>query len=263
MSLLGPEKVTNGAFASGTGWTAGNGWSIGGGVATYTHNATPGDLSPATALSVITGRSYLVVFTASAAAGVFLMKSYIGGTVSDSVVADGSYSSTAIATDTTDLIFDIESSSAGSTCAIDDVSVKEISAATTIEAALFDLLILNSTVSAQVSRRVYPQIIPQNTSYPAIRYNQISGVRDHTLTDTSQMVPARFQIDCYGSSYANARTMAAAVRGVLDNYHGTVGSIVIQCVHLIDEGDYFSEQVGVDQLRRYGKTQDYMIWYNE
>lgn len=263
MSVLGPELVTNGAFASATGWTEGLGWAIGGGVAVYSHNATPGDLSPTTAITVIAGRSYLVAFEVDSSAGVYSVNAKVGGTVAKNFVFSGSYSETAEAADTDNLIFDVAASAAGAFFNLDDVSVKEISVAAKIEAALFDLLILDATVSGLIGRRVYPHNIPQDTIFPAIRYTEISSPRDHCLDGAQDMVPSRWQIDCLGSSYTNARAIADAVRGVLDDYTGTVGSVVIQRVHLAEESDFYSEQPGLDQVRRRGKTMDFLIWYNQ
>jgi hypothetical protein len=178
---------------------------------------------------------------------------------------DGTYTDSFVYTGTSPYLYFIVYGAASETSSfdLDDVSLKELSTADKIEEALFDLLRWNAGVLAITSSRIYPQIVPQGTVYPAIRYNQISGIREHTTSDTVNMVTSRFQIDCYGTTHSGARTLADAVRALLDNYHGTVGSVVIQCVHLIDENDFFEETIGVDQLRRYGKTQDYQIWYNE
>jgi len=132
-----------------------------------------------------------------------------------------------------------------------------------IESALVSILNSDEDITDIVVSRIYPQTIPQETDFPAIRYNQVSGVRDHTLTDSSNCVNARFQIDCIASTLLAGRELADAVRSKLDNYSGTVGTVTIQCIQLINEIDYYNESVGVDQLTLYGKTQDYYVWYNE
>lgn len=69
------EYATNGAFGSDTGWTKGAGWTIGSGVATATGNIS-------TALSqevaVTAGKSYTVIFTATASNGSVTVS--LGGT---------------------------------------------------------------------------------------------------------------------------------------------------------------------------------------
>jgi hypothetical protein len=265
MSLLGPELVTNGNFADDTGWTLGDGWTIAGGAADFiTASSQTGELRPTDSLSITAGRSYQVSFTVVIATAPY--SNYVidlGGTTMTELTGSGSVVETVVCGSSDSyLTFTCEGNPNGH-LQIESVSVKELSTAAVIEEALFDALTFNSSVSSIVSSRVYPQIVPQDTVYPAIRYNQISGVREHTLPSTDNMVHSRFQIDSYGTNYIGGRNLADAVRSALSDYVGTVGTVEIQCIHLIEEEDYFSETVGTDQLRRYGKRQDYMIWYNE
>jgi len=254
MAKYGPELVTDGVFSVPASWTTTGSASVTGGVL----NSSAGAGTASQAISISAGKSYYVSYTITANTdAVYPILGGTSGTVRTSPTT-GAIAETIVAgSSNSNIVMSLEFAS------IDTLSIKEISIAAVIETALYDLLRLDTTVSGIVSDRIEPQIIPQGTAYPAIRLNHISSVREHNLVDTVEMVPARFQIDCYGSTHAGARTLADAVRGALDNYRGTVGTVVIQATHLIDEGDYFSEQVGVDQLRRYGKRQDYTIWYNE
>ena len=59
---LGPELVTNGDFASATGWTLGTGWSIGGGTATFTATGANSALSTI-APAAVSGRTYEIRYT--------------------------------------------------------------------------------------------------------------------------------------------------------------------------------------------------------
>jgi len=150
----------------------------------------------------------------------------------------------------------------GDTISIDNVSVKEISVATEIEQAIYDLLRFNTTVAALVVERISPALTPQDGTLPAITYQEISGIRHHTLEGKDDMVESRFQINCYDDDYGGTRTLAEAVRGALDSYHGTVGSVVIQCIHLEDEGDLFDMEPEERASRRYGKRLDFRVWFN-
>lgn len=60
--VLGPELVTNGDFASATGWTLGTGWSIGGGTATFTATGANSALSTI-APAAVSGRTYEIRYT--------------------------------------------------------------------------------------------------------------------------------------------------------------------------------------------------------
>jgi hypothetical protein len=65
-SLSYDELVTNGDFASATGWTTGTGWSIGGGVATATAGTASTLSRP---ISLEAGKTYVAVFTITRTAG--------------------------------------------------------------------------------------------------------------------------------------------------------------------------------------------------
>lgn len=62
---------------------------------------------------------------------------------------------------------------------------------------------------------------------PRVVLTTVSGAPDHTLSDgRSGLEDARVQIDCYGTSYGEARGVASAVDAALD---GWSGSEVIAC----------------------------------
>lgn len=110
------ELVTNGDFASGTGWTTGTGWAIAAGKATHT-SGSAGDLSRA--LSITAGVQYIVTYTVSTrTTGTITAK--LGTTAGAVVSANGAVSEYITANNTT-LYFSASSTFDGS---IDDVSVK-------------------------------------------------------------------------------------------------------------------------------------------
>lgn len=254
MSVTGSNLITNGGFDTDTDWSLTGGVSIGGGVCGVTNVG-----SATQSISTTSGIEYQVVYT---------IKNYLGGTVQcflgtsggTARTGNGTYTESITADSTANINFQF---TVAPNLEIDDVSVKEISVAATIEAAIFDVLRLNSTVNALVSERIYPQIVPQNTSVPAIVYIQVSGIRNHTLSGTDDMVYSRWQFTVIADTYAQLRNLSDAVRTALDNLDNTVGSVVVQCGHFIDESDGIDTTAGVDVLRRYTKIIEGYIWYNE
>lgn len=134
---------------------------------------------------------------------------------------------------------------------------------TTIETALFSILIGDATINSLIATRVYPNIVPQNAPMPAITYQQISGPRDHVMAGPTGLVGARYQINCWASSYAGAKELAEAVRKELDGYSGTVNTRVIEVIILEDEGDMPEVTPGADALKRFGKRLDFIVWFKE
>lgn len=267
MSVLGPELVTNGDFDDATGWTEEFDWAASGGIADgkahYLRTNTIGDGVDCiySSVSVVNGHTYQVSFDITAVSGASITPILAGvtGTMRSTV---GTHTETIIA-GSSERITLRGSGSYEDTASIDDVSVKEIGIPTEIEEAIFYILRWDPTVSGLISSRIYPEIIPQNTLLPAVYYTQIAGPRQHTLAATDDMVPSRWQLTVVADTYTELRGISDALRGVLDSYSGTVGTVVIQCSHMINENDLMDVQPGTDKLRRYIKAIDFHIWYND
>ena len=98
-----------------------------------------------------------------------------------------------------------------------------------------------STLRAQlvavggVSQRVYPLLLPQNPTYPAISYARVSNTGTNGSTPLRQ---TRYQINCWARTYAGSQSIAAAIKTALEEY--TEDEIkMCQVVNEID--DYDSE----------------------
>lgn len=133
----------------------------------------------------------------------------------------------------------------------------------TIEKAIYSILANDPDVEGLVSTRVYPLIVPQGASMPAITYEQNSGPREHTMTGPIGMVPAMFVINCWSSTYAQSRTLADYVRIALDGYAGTVGSQKIYVAMLYNENDIIEQSPDIKGTRRYAKQLTFEMWFKE
>lgn len=73
----------------------------------------------------------------------------------------------------------------------------------------------DSVVNALVSGRVYPLIVPQDATRPAIAYQRISGARTYSH-DMESSAFVRIQLTCEGTTYSEAVSVASAVRDALE-----------------------------------------------
>lgn len=88
--------VTNGTFASATGWTVAGAWSIGSGVATRTASASDVNMDTTIAAGLVAGASYVVAFDMTRSAGSMTV-SLGGGTASAAQNSTGAKSLTLVA----------------------------------------------------------------------------------------------------------------------------------------------------------------------
>jgi hypothetical protein len=112
------EYVTNGTFASDTGWTKGAGWTIAAGVATAT-GAISTTLSQTAAIALIPGYSYTVTFTISAFTAGTIAVSLGGGTAGTARGSAATFVQTIVAGSAQDITFN----TVGFTGSIDNVTI--------------------------------------------------------------------------------------------------------------------------------------------
>jgi hypothetical protein len=127
-----------------------------------------------------------------------------------------------------------------------------------IDTAIYTRLAGFAGLSALVSTRIYPPPAPQNCTYPAVTFMQISGMRDYVMGNQSGLVEARFQLDSWAETSVGVRTLAEQVRLALSNYSGTSDTIVIDHIRLLDEQRIYEDG---DELFRI--IQDYIVNYRE
>ena len=104
--------------------------------------------------------------------------------------------------------------------------------------------------------RVYPQRLPQNVTLPAISYFQVSGYRFGSHSGFSGLARNRYQFNCTGSRYEDAKELAAQLKTVADGYAGLMGAVTVGSCLYAGERDTANPEVG-----RYTVMVDFMITY--
>lgn len=130
-------------------------------------------------------------------------------------------------------------------------------AATTIEEAIHDILVTDSSVKA-ITTRCYPSTLPQNPTYPLILYAKVTGERINDLSGPSGMAHPRFQIEAWAETYAAAKSLANAIRVCLNGYRGTSGTVWIGSFLIQSERDIYEPEAACHRV-----VMDYAIWHNE
>ena len=124
---LGPELVTNGGFAVGTGWTLNTGWTIGSGV--LSGNVGAAVFASASApVTLVPGRVYRITFSITAYTSGAVRPNFFGGIDvfgSTDRAAVGTFTETLIAT-TGNNVVAIQARAAGFVGTIDNISVREV-----------------------------------------------------------------------------------------------------------------------------------------
>ena len=130
-----------------------------------------------------------------------------------------------------------------------------------MEEALRAYLLTQSGVSSVVFDRAYWNVRPQGAALPALVLQVIDRSPAYTMDGNAALAETRVQIDCYGTTYAQAKTLARAVRAPLDGKRFTQSSIRFEAFRL-DERD-LSEAGTTEAERVHRISLDFQIWHQE
>ena len=80
------------------------------------------------------------------------------------------------------------------------------------EAKLYTALTGHAGLSALVGTRVFPVILPQNVTLPAVRYQRITGGQVTAHSGYTGLENPRYQIDAWANTFDAARAIAKQIR---------------------------------------------------
>jgi len=131
-----------------------------------------------------------------------------------------------------------------------------------IESGLFQLITANAAFAALAETRLYPLALPESLIVPSgtpasATYQVISTVPDYTNDGKSGLEKARIRYTGIASTYESAAATAEAVRGVLENFNGSLadGTVVSNILVVNKSSSYSSES------RLFFMAYDLMVFY--
>lgn len=127
-----------------------------------------------------------------------------------------------------------------------------------LETALRTYTLAGATVAALAGTRMYPRVLPQTPTLPAIVYQRIDTRRLHDMAGPDGLPRTRMQVTCWAADVAGAVAMAAAVRERLDGFRGAWGSEAVGACLCVGERD-----IDDPEARRAGVALDFLIQYQE
>lgn len=124
-----------------------------------------------------------------------------------------------------------------------------------VETELRARLIADATVNGLVGTRIYPEVLPQNPTLPAITYQDISMTSVQNLAGAAGMLMRRVQIDSFAATRVGVVALADAIRASLDGYIGTLTTTKVVIRHALERSEYD------DETESYRQIQDYTVHY--
>jgi len=126
--------------------------------------------------------------------------------------------------------------------------------------AVYALLSADAGVTALVSTRVYPTVLPQDKTLPALVYQRISGVEPGQIDGQGRaLVQGRVQVTALAAEFGACAAILDAAREALLYQYGSIGGVeVVSIIRDIDGADDFDPD-----LQAYSQSMDFIVSYIE
>jgi hypothetical protein len=117
-----------------------------------------------------------------------------------------------------------------------------------------------ANLTALVSTRIYHSILPQNTPYPAVTYQTISGGEQiHTMnSDAGHPAHPRIQVSSWGLTQESAENVAAQVSACLKDFSGAMGNSTVQRIFQETSEPIYIYSI---EAKIYQVIHDFTVWF--
>lgn len=112
--------------------------------------------------------------------------------------------------------------------------------------AIYSILSNNSAIAGYVGTKIFPVIIPQETTLPIIVYER-SGNANYTRDGISTN-DSNLDITILSSKYTESVDIAQSVLTALNNYHGTVQGINVIDIRLTSVSETYQDEAYIQKL---------------
>lgn len=111
-----------------------------------------------------------------------------------------------------------------------------------MEQAIVDILENDAVVNAIISKRIYPERMPQGKVYPAITYTRINTDPTDEKDGVSKLDTIQVDLDLWGVDFKILKDLAKKVRTALDRFSGTKQSQVIDSIIFANQNSFFEDE---------------------
>lgn len=112
---------------------------------------------------------------------------------------------------------------------------------------------MQTHVGTTPSSRIYPLVLPQSPTLPALTFQRISNARVNSFDAGGGIDNPRIQVDCWATTRKAARELAKEVKRVVEN-SGALNA------WLISDAEFYEDEV---EPRLYRVSMDFSIWLSE
>lgn len=108
---------------------------------------------------------------------------------------------------------------------------------------------LYDRLDANLSEPIYPQVLPQDATLPAITYTLVTERFDRELKGTTTLQAPSVQFSCWAATHDAAIALATSLLALfvtnLTSFQGAMGATTVQSVSIDDRRDGFHEETSL------------------
>lgn len=97
---------------------------------------------------------------------------------------------------------------------------------------LYNHLSNDEKIKKIVGNKIYPVILPQNVTLPAIVYSSVLANYDSALQGDTGFVRQTIQIVSHAKTYKEARELSRLIKKRIQNLYGNMGGVFIEAVFI-------------------------------
>jgi len=130
-----------------------------------------------------------------------------------------------------------------------------------MEEAITAALLADPGLAALAADRVTWGLRQQGSALPAVVLMRVDGAPVYCDDGETGLFSGRLQVDCWGATYASAKTLARAVKALLSGARFTQGGVEFQAVWIELEQDLYEQGTG-SEPDLYRTSIDFGIWHS-
>ncbi len=128
----------------------------------------------------------------------------------------------------------------------------------TLATALYTLVQGDGSVNGMIGDRMYPHVIPEGDSLPAISFFEVTTDELSTHDGSAGIAISRLQFNCHADSPDQAKQLARLVRAAIRGYRGTVDGTKIDGIRIAATNDDPDRE-----LREHRRIIDVMVTHDD
>mgnify|MGYP003627568974 CR=1 FL=1 len=124
-------------------------------------------------------------------------------------------------------------------------------------------LLTKTAVTDIIGTRIYPTVLPQNATLPAIVFDIFGGTPDDVLTGSSGSFRAVVDLECISTNHITSNDLAEQVRLVTQGYFGAMGDEQVNASRLFSRSETYVQPIDGSDVGRHVVSITFEITHNQ